>query len=261
MHESIESWVLSDLEKIIDKGWIVNSRAGNHGSVGNLLEDLLGVPENNLPIPDLDKWELKSKRVHSNSLVTLFHLEPFPRKYKFVPNILLPLYGWKHDQAGILYPETEMSFRQTINAVGRSDRGFKVEVDRSNEKVQISFDSSFVDSRHQVWLDSVISRVGASELSPKPYWDFDVLTDKVMTKLNNCLFLNAQSKVENGIEYTKYLSFEFFIGFNIENFLRGLEEGFVYVDFDARTGHNHGTKFRIRKSRIFDLYAEHITLT
>lgn len=28
----------------------------------------------------------------------------------------------------------------------------------------------------------------------------------------------------------------------------------VYVDFDARTGHNHGTKFRIRYTDIPSLY-------
>ena len=43
------------------------------------------------------------------------------------------------------YSEGEMSFRQTINANRRSDRGFTVEVDRENQKVLISFDYSFVD--------------------------------------------------------------------------------------------------------------------
>jgi hypothetical protein len=35
-----------------------------------------------------------------------------------------------------------------------------------------------------------------------------------------------------------------------------IEEGDVYVDFDARTGHNHGTKFRIKQNAIPKLYAE-----
>jgi hypothetical protein len=36
--------------------------------------------------------------------------------------------------------------------------------------------------------------------------------------------------------------------------LKGLQEGFVLVDFDARTGHNHGTKFRLKQNRLPDLY-------
>ena len=42
-------------------------------------------------------------------------------------------------------------------------------------------------------------------------------------------------------------------GFNFEGFLKGLRENFVSVDFDARTGHNHGTKFRLRQNRLPDL--------
>jgi hypothetical protein len=32
---------------------------------------------------------------------------------------------------------------------------------------------------------------------------------------------------------------------NLEKFINCIEQGKIYVDFDARTGHNHGTKFRI----------------
>ena len=42
--------------------------------------------------------------------------------------------------------------------------------------------------------------------------------------------------------------------FSFEAFLRAIEGGHILVDFDARTGHNHGTKFRIRKERLPDLY-------
>ncbi len=42
--------------------------------------------------------------------------------------------------------------------------------------------------------------------------------------------------------------------FSFENFLLELEKGNVLVDFDARTGHNHGTKFRIRQNFVPNLY-------
>jgi hypothetical protein len=44
-------------------------------------------------------------------------------------------------------------------------------------------------------------------------------------------------------------------GFEFEKFLERLEKGFVLIDFDARTGHNHGTKFRIKQEHFKDLYA------
>lgn len=41
---------------------------------------------------------------------------------------------------------------------------------------------------------------------------------------------------------------------NFEGFLKCLEEGNILIDFDARTGHNHGTKFRLRQNHFIDLY-------
>ena len=40
------------------------------------------------------------------------------------------------------------------------------------------------------------------------------------------------------------------------NFLKGIEDGFLLVDFDDRTGHNHGTKFRLKQDRLPDLYEQ-----
>lgn len=64
------------LKEILSMGWIKNTRVGNHGSVGNMLEDILGIPENNLPLPDISKWELKSRKVNSTALTTLFIPNP-----------------------------------------------------------------------------------------------------------------------------------------------------------------------------------------
>ena len=41
---------------------------------------------------------------------------------------------------------------------------------------------------------------------------------------------------------------------NLKKFIQSMEKGLVYIDFDARTGHNHGTKLRIRYNDIPDLY-------
>ena len=98
------------LKEISKLGWIPNARQGNHGGVGNTLEDLLGIKENNLPIPNASEWELKTQRLNSSSLTTLFHLEPSPRAIGFVSQVLLPKYGWAHQEAGKKYSKKEMSF-------------------------------------------------------------------------------------------------------------------------------------------------------
>lgn len=122
--------LIQKLAKIKELGWIKSGRQGNHGGVGNTLEDLLGIQENNLPIPNAAEWELKTQRRGTVSLTTLFHMEPSPRAANIVPAILLPHYGWPHQEAGNKYPTTERSFRQTICMPNSSDRGFQVVVDR-----------------------------------------------------------------------------------------------------------------------------------
>jgi len=42
--------------------------------------------------------------------------------------------------------------------------------------------------------------------------------------------------------------------FSFEGFLQALESAVILVDFDARTGHNHGTKFRLRQTYLPTLY-------
>ena len=188
--------LIEKFREIAAAGWIANARHGNAGGIGNTLEDLLGIEENNLPIPNAAEWELKAQAIHTTSLTTLFHVEPSPRALKFVSQILLPKYGWPHQEDGKKYPAGELSFRQTINGQARSDRGFMVIIDRSAQKILVSFDAASASERHQDWLRSVEKRVGLRELDPQPYWGFDGLNHKAGTKLPNTFYVQAQVKKE-----------------------------------------------------------------
>jgi hypothetical protein len=44
--------------------------------------------------------------------------------------------------------------------------------------------------------------------------------------------------------------------FNSEGFFQQIAAGNILVDFDARTGHNHGTKLRMRQNCLPFLYEE-----
>ena len=247
--------LIAKLKAISAQGWIPNHRHGNAGGIGNTLEELLGIEENNLPIPNATEWELKTQRLATSSLTTLFHTEPSPRAVKFVPQVLLPLYGWKHEEAGKQYPKNEMSFRQTIHGHNPSDRGFMVKIDRDEQKVLISFDASKVAKKHKAWLESVKKKIGnLNELNPQPYWGFDDLEHKAGTKLLNCFYVQAEVKKDKGKEFYHYTKITMLQKFNFESFLKTLEDGKILVDFDARTGHNHGTKFRLRQDCLPMLY-------
>jgi len=164
--------IIKQLTEIRDKGWIPTNRSNNDGGVGNTLEDLLGINENNLPLPNASEWELKSQKKSTTSLITLFHMEPSPRALKFVPAVLLPEFGWKHQEAGKKYSEDEKSFRQTINANAYSNRGFTVKVNKTDRKVLIDFNPDKIDiDIHGRWAKTVSNK----KLKHQPYWGFDDL--------------------------------------------------------------------------------------
>lgn len=247
--------LIEKLNNVRNMGWIENTRPGNAGAVGNILEDVLEIPENNLAIANSGEWELKSRRRSSTALTTLLHSEPSPRNARLVPSLLLPCYGWAHQKAGTEHPDTEMSFRQTINCKSHSDRGFIVRIHKKESRIEVSFKASEVQEHHRDWLDSVIERVGHSgELDPVPYWGIRDLAARLGTKLLNCFFVSADVKREGHKEYYKYDEILMLEKFSMDGFLKALQDGLVYVDFDARTGHNHGTKFRIRSSNVPLLY-------
>jgi hypothetical protein len=60
-------------------GFTKTHRHGDTG-IGKTLEDLLGIKENNIPLPDIGGVaELKSYRKNAKSMITLFTLEPLPK--------------------------------------------------------------------------------------------------------------------------------------------------------------------------------------
>lgn len=251
--------LIEKFKAIYAKGWIENKRGRNDGAVGNTLEDLLEIPENNLPIPNAAEWELKAQRSTTSSLLTMFHTEPSPTAMSIVPNILLPKYGWPHSGAGIYYPDDEKSFRATLNASSFTDRGLKVNVNDKERKVEIIFENAHTDERHKAWAKSVKQRAGhLGNFDIVPYWGFDDLFHKAGTKLKNCFYVRADVKREGaGKSRKEYFLYNYVLKlstFDQDKFIQAIRDGKIYVDFDARTGHNHGTKFRIRYNDIPSLY-------
>lgn len=230
-------------------GWIKTGRPGNDGGVGNTLEDLLEIPENNFALSNTNEWELKAQRAETSSLVTLFHFDPSPRKARCVAGILVPKYGWPHEKH-------KLCFHHTVSATRRTDRGFGILVDRAAQKVVLSFDASAVDPRHDVWLASVKKRVGLAELDPQPYWGFDDLTNKAGTKLLNCVFVTAKCERRGGDEYFLYEKIMLLTRCSGERFITAIESGEIKVDFDARIGKNRGVKFRTQTALLPKLYDE-----
>lgn len=251
--------LIAELLKIKNLGWIeIKRNKNNVGNIGNTLEDLLGIEENNLPIPNASEWELKTQRKNTSSLLTLFHMEPSPKALSIVP-YLLTNFGWRHEKAGTQYPNDEKSFRQTLSYHNPTARGFDLDVDENNRKIVVTFDINKISNDLTDYKDYLLTnQKDALDLSHIPYWGFDDLYHKAGIKLKNCFFVIADEKSENGKKMAKYEDIIMLSKFRIEKLIENIKNKNIYVDFDARTGHNHGTKFRVRPA-AFPLLYENIT--
>ena len=64
----------------------------------------------------------------------------------------------------------------------------------------------------------------------------------------------VKTKKFEGVKHFKYVSATLFKGFNASKIDILFSKKALYVDFDARTHHNHGTKFRVDLSAIHELF-------
>lgn len=67
-------------------------------------------------------------------------------------------------------------------------------------------------------------------------------------------FIGVEVKKEAEKKFFLYSKIMKLSGFSLDKFINAIEIGDIMVDFDAKTGHNHGTKFRFRNSRLYELY-------
>jgi hypothetical protein len=261
-----------NLKTLVDKlqsdvigKWHNEGRSGNDGSAGNTIEDLLGISENNLKLPDWGRIEIKTKKKESQSLVTLLHREPSPAAS--IPKLLTSL-GWRHQNAGGKYPADEMSFRSTTRADSYSDRGFAMKL--HSGKIEFIFDPAQVSvdtadrtgtyATYGDWLADVQKRQPHySEVLPV-YWDRQYVETEIRDKLDHTLLLVCDTRKNGDVKQFKYVSAVLQKGFRPDRMDELFAAKSMYVDFDARTRHNHGTKFRIGLAHIPKLFDESITI-
>lgn len=203
---------------------------GGNGGPGRMLEDLLGIAENNADSPDLADWEVKFHG--GKSLLTLFHKEPQPRG---VINKMVDFYGWDDGQGRI-------SFRHTISS--RSPRGFVVE------------NTS----------DRIVIRNENSPEGPEAHWLHNTLFNAYSAKLRRLIVVDGE--VESDPRRVTFKTATAYWEPDVVNLSKAIANGTFYVDFDARTKgargsaiRNHGTKFRINPKDLKSVYTHQVEIT
>ncbi len=230
MIETIHDFI-EEFEKIKAMGWVRTHRSGPTG-IGKTLEDLLGIPENNLDLPDFGDYELKSCRADSKSMLTMLTRAPEPRSAN---TYLRMKYGYSSDA----YDNDEKVLHSTLSAVR-----FTPIADTGNQlKVTCFEDGIYIESQN-----------GIEEI----YWSRESLRRAFENKCRNkFVYVKALSRGEGASEEFCFVEAYEVSGFDYDAFVSLLEEGKIYVDLrigqyhhgrNAGKTHDHGTGFRIRES-------------
>ena len=239
-----KSEIVKIVNELREKDWIKveEHRKDRDGGLGNTLEDLLSIQENNEPIADLGKFELKTHRKTSGSLISLFRLEPGPNERDSILPYLIKNYGWPISKPE--YPKDEKSLRVDMDGESYAERGFIINVNHQLKKFEIHFDHTKVPPKHNEWLKNIERNVGLGDLDENSYYPFEKIQKKISEKIENMLFLRLNVKKESNNQFMKVGPAFFLEHASIDTFTKAIEIGHVQIEFSARTHHNHGTGFR-----------------
>jgi hypothetical protein len=235
MYKNIDDFKKA-LKAIEEKCFIKSLRSSDTG-IGYTLEECLGIKENNIPLADLgNDIELKAFRKDSSSLLTLFTCEPLPPGGGR-DKMLLDKFGYKKRE----------NFRQkelycTINASVFNPQTLKLEVEK--DKIGL------VSNRESIDV----------------YWLATQLKERFLQKLPKLIIVKADSRQrDDGSEEFHYNEAHLLRGFSFESFKNMVAKDNITVDLrmhlkEKGTVRNHGTAFRIRKSKLGACFQESIRL-
>lgn len=211
-----------ELQRIERLGFVRTLKSGDTG-VGFTLEALLGLrPTNVRGVADLlyhgEPVELKTKRLTTDSMLTLFTCEPETRLLNDYD--LIRRYG---------YPDAKgrPALKITFGAGGREQHGLK-----------LIYDPGF----------RAVSLVDAQTMIPQWLWP----ESQFSRKLENLLFVRAEVQGKNITESFRYSEATLYRHLNPDAFAKMVAEGSILVDLRAHikpgktVARNHGTGFRMR---------------
>ena len=229
-------------EDIRNKGWIPSMRNGTTG-IGYTFECLIGKDEEQFPIPDYKTIEIKTRYRNSKYSIALFTAAP-DGDYLYATKMMYDKFGFPDSKN----PKFKV-FYACIGSYARyAGRNwlFKLVVDRDKQIVKI-----------------VSYTKTGGEVNPGVSWSFNLLKEKLYTKLRYLAFVKADAKYYFYKQYFRYYQITFYMLKDFEAFLRLIEEDIIKVTFMVgvyRNGEkqgemcNHGVRFDIDEENLEKLF-------
>ncbi len=222
----MKKWTLTGIKKALknlsEKGWVKSNRQHDTG-IGKTLEDYLGITENNIALPDFGIMELKSQRINTSSMMTLFTKSPEGATNAEIRE----RFGYPDPE----FPNVKI-IHQTIDNGHKNAMGFHCKIDKKQNKL-------FLLKKNKVF----------------GHYGLDFLKQKAIEKIGDGLILVlAEAKKEKRQEYFYFKQAYILKDIDPTKFL-------VHSKYDIRLGvyhsgqqkgrpHDHGSAFRITERAL-----------
>lgn len=208
------------LKEIKNRGFVKSLRWHDTG-IGHTLEQLLGLSENNISLPDLGLFELKTQRLESQSLITLFTKKPDDE----LNTGLLEKLGYPRKKNGLKV------LHQTITAGHINKQGF--ELLNEKDRLVILKNREYVFSYNKNGLKKIFEQ-----------------------KINKgiILILADSKKSRRGKEEFHYQEAYIIKNGVFEKFLKNLYYDIRIGRYPDGRPHDHGSAFRIKKSALDNIF-------
>lgn len=223
------------LQEIKKQGFVKTHRRGDTG-IGKTLEDLLGIKENNIPLPDIEEVaELKSYRKNAKSMMTLFTLEPLP-KGGDRDRLLLDNFGYsKRDN------NRSKELHSTLSCKRYNNQNLKLAVEK--DKI----------------------RVKGKKRRINIFWDMKSVRNKFDQKLPALVYVLADTRIIKDTEYFYFNEAYFLEDFDFKLFKKRVRADDILVDFRMYyrpngSVRNHGTGFRVKVKKLDDCFSKRTKL-
>ena len=217
------------LRQIEKNGFVKTHRAGDTG-IGKTLEDLLGIKENNIPLHDIaGVAELKAYRKDATSMLTLFTLEPLPRGGDR-DRLLLDNFGYsKRDN------QRTKELYITLSCRRYNNQGLKLSVEK--DKIRVKGKGKRLNI----------------------FWDMESVEEKFHKKLPALVYVLAQRKILDGVEYFHFNEAYLLTDFDFNSFKKMVRKDEIVVDFRMYykpngSVRNHGTGFRVKINKLYSCF-------
>lgn len=223
------------MEAIRDRGFIASMRRGPTG-IGYTLETLLGLTENNLPIPDVGgRVELKAARLQRSNLITLF---TFNRGVWNVPQAEVIARFGNEDTNG------RLGLYSTVTASQPNAQQLQLTVPQ---------DGASLELRHAP-TDTGLAT-----------WDMYYLVGKFVTKFERLLFVQAESRRQERAEEFNFCRARLLTEPGTTQFRKGFARDVVKLDVrmhrdPEKPVRNHGTGFRVLEHDLPTLFGKSVEL-